>query len=236
MNKSLISNLISFVTILLGFYLDNNILLSIGLFAFSGGITNSLAIHMLFHKVPLLYGSGVIESRFEDFKLSIHNLMMNQFFTKENLSKFFEDEIGSSKGKFDLAPILEETDLSPAFDSLKQAVVESSFGGMLNMFGGVAALEPLKEPFTLKLKKSIIEISSTQSFQDALHKSLGSSEISDDIYKKVSAIVDKRLDELSPTMVKNIIQDMIKEHLGWLVVWGGVIGGLIGLVSALVIG
>ncbi|NQY52500.1 MAG: DUF445 domain-containing protein [Campylobacteraceae bacterium] len=236
MNKSLISNLISFVTILLGFYLDNNILLSIGLFAFSGAITNSLAIHMLFHKVPLLYGSGVIESRFEDFKLSIHNLMMNQFFTKENLSKFFEDEIGSSKGKFDLAPILEETDLSPAFDSLKQAVVESSFGGMLNMFGGVAALEPLKEPFTLKLKKSIIEISSTQSFQDALHKSLGSSEISDDIYKKVSAIVDKRLDELSPTMVKNIIQDMIKEHLGWLVVWGGVIGGLIGLVSALVIG
>lgn len=236
MNKSLISNLISFVTILLGFYLDNNIILSIGLFAFSGAITNSLAIHMLFHKVPLLYGSGVIESRFEDFKLSIHNLMMNQFFTKENLSKFFEDEIGSSKGKFDLAPILEETDLSPAFDSLKQAVVESSFGGMLNMFGGVAALEPLKEPFTLKLKKSIIEISSTQSFQDALHKSLGSSEISDDIYKKVSAIVDKRLDELSPTMVKNIIQDMIKEHLGWLVVWGGVIGGLIGLVSALVIG
>lgn len=236
MNKSFISNLISFVTILLGFYLDNNIILSIGLFAFSGAITNSLAIHMLFHKVPLLYGSGVIESRFEDFKLSIHNLMMNQFFTKENLSKFFEDEIGSSKGKFDLAPILEETDLSPAFDSLKQAVVESSFGGMLNMFGGVAALEPLKEPFTLKLKKSIIEISSTQSFQDALHKSLGSSEISDDIYKKVSAIVDKRLDELSPTMVKNIIQDMIKEHLGWLVVWGGVIGGLIGLVSALVIG
>lgn len=236
MNKSLISNLISFVTILLGFYLDNNIILSIGLFAFSGAITNSLAIHMLFHKVPLLYGSGVIESRFEDFKISIHSLMMNQFFTKENLSKFFEDEIGSSKGKFDLAPILEETDLSPAFDSLKQAVVESSFGGMLNMFGGVAALEPLKEPFTLKLKKSIIEISSTQSFQDALHKSLGSSEISDDIYKKVSAIVDKRLDELSPTMVKNIIQDMIKEHLGWLVVWGGVIGGLIGLVSALVIG
>ena len=236
MNKSFISNLISFVTILLGFYLDNNIILSIGLFAFSGAITNSLAIHMLFHKVPLLYGSGVIESRFEDFKISIHSLMMNQFFTKENLSKFFEDEIGLSKGKFDLAPILEETDLSPAFDSLKQAVVESSFGGMLNMFGGVAALEPLKEPFTLKLKKSIIEISSTQSFQDALHKSLGSSEISDDIYKKVSKIVDKRLDELTPKMVRNIIQDMIKEHLGWLVVWGAVIGGLIGLVSALVIG
>ena len=29
--------------------------------------------------------------------------------------------------------------------------------------------------------------------------------------------------------VKHIIQDMIRKHLGWLVVWGGVFGGLIGL-------
>jgi hypothetical protein len=30
-------------------------------------------------------------------------------------------------------------------------------------------------------------------------------------------------------MVKEIIQTMIRQHLGWLVVWGGVFGGLIGL-------
>ncbi|MBB1382711.1 DUF445 domain-containing protein, partial [Shewanella sp. SR41-2] len=30
-----------------------------------------------------------------------------------------------------------------------------------------------------------------------------------------------------------IIQDMIKTHLGWLVVWGGVFGGIIGAVAAL---
>ena len=33
---------------------------------------------------------------------------------------------------------------------------------------------------------------------------------------------------------KEIVQDMIKEHLGWLVIWGAVFGGLIGLVSTLV--
>jgi Na+/H+ antiporter NhaD/arsenite permease-like protein len=33
-------------------------------------------------------------------------------------------------------------------------------------------------------------------------------------------------------MVKDIIQQMIKKHLGWLVVWGGVFGGLIGLIAA----
>jgi len=42
------------------------------------------------------------------------------------------------------------------------------------------------------------------------------------------------LNELTPTMVKDIIQTMIKEHLGWLVIWGGVFGGLFGLIAALV--
>ena len=42
-----------------------------GLFALSGGLTNWLAIHMLFERIPFLYGSGVIPERFEDFKQGI---------------------------------------------------------------------------------------------------------------------------------------------------------------------
>ncbi len=45
--------------------------------------------------------------------------------------------------------------------------------------------------------------------------------------------LEKRLEELTPTMVKEIIQQMIRIHLGWLVVWGGVCGGLIGLIASL---
>lgn len=235
MNKSLFTNLISLVLVVLGYVFKINELFMIGLFALSGAITNSIAIHMLFEKVPFLYGSGVVENRFEDFKKGIHSLMMEQFFTKDNLQRFFEDEITSKKSHFDLSPILEKTDFTPAFESLKVAVMQSSFGGMLGMFGGESALEPLKEPFTEKLKGAIVTISKNDSFQESLHETLGSSDVSDDIYLKVSEIVNKRLDELTPKMVKEIVQKMIKEHLGWLVVWGGVFGGLIGLVSTLVI-
>jgi len=234
MNKSLFANALSLLLILVGFILDNNILLMVGLFAFSGAITNALAIHMLFEKVPFLYGSGVVENRFSQFKEGIYSLMMKEFFTKENLERFFEDEIKTQKDKFNLEPILEKTDLSPAFISLKQAVVESSFGGMLQMLGGEEALDPLKEPFIQKLKASIIEISKEKNFQDALQDSIVSKDISDDIYEKVSSIVNKRLEELTPKMVKNIIQEMIKEHLGWLVVWGAVFGGLIGFFAAFI--
>lgn len=235
MNKSFVSNFLSLVLAIIGFLMNNEILFMVGLFALSGALTNAIAIHMLFEKVPFLYGSGVVEQRFTQFKQGIYSLMMNEFFTKENLQRFFEEEVTSNKSHFNLTPILEKTDFTPAFESLKTAVIESPFGGMLGMFGGVAALEPLKEPFIQKLQSAIVQISKNESFQQALHESLGSSNISEDIYEKVSAIVNKRLDELTPKMVKEIVQKMIKEHLGWLVIWGAVFGGLIGLVSVLIV-
>jgi uncharacterized membrane protein YheB (UPF0754 family) len=234
MNKSLGTNLVAFLIVITGGLLKNDTILAVGLFALSGAITNWLAIYMLFEKVPFLYGSGVVENRFEQFKASIYTLIMDQFFTKENLKKFFNDEFKDDKN-IDLTKVIEKTDFSIAFESLKEAVMESSFGGMLGMFGGVKALEPLKEPFTSKMRTSIVTIVSTKSFQEILKQSLNTNDISDDIYDKISIVVNKRLDELTPKIVKELVQQMIKEHLGWLVIWGGVFGGLIGLIGSFVL-
>jgi uncharacterized membrane protein YheB (UPF0754 family) len=234
MNKSIITNLIAIFIVVIGFISGNNIILMAGLFALSGAITNWLAVYMLFEKVPFLYGSGVIENRFEQFKISIHNLIMEQFFTKENLEKFFKSEFGDTKN-LDFSGVIDKTDFSIAFDSLKSAVMESSFGGMLGMFGGEKALEPLKEPFEIKMKKAINEIVHTDTFQLNLKETLKQGDITEEIYDKINIVVEKRLDELNPKMVKELIQQMIKEHLGWLVVWGGVFGGLIGVCSSIFI-
>ena len=88
MNKSLATNLIALAVTVTAYYIHHDILFSIGIFALSGAITNWLAIHMLFEKVPGLYGSGVIPAHFEDFKLGIRNLMMTQFFNEENIDRF----------------------------------------------------------------------------------------------------------------------------------------------------
>jgi uncharacterized membrane protein YheB (UPF0754 family) len=234
LSKSLITNEIAFLVVVIGYMLGNEIVLMTGLFALSGALTNHLAIHMLFEKVPFLYGSGVVEDRFEEFKSSIHSLIMEQFFTKENLDKFFKSELGDDK-HFDFTNLINKTDFSIAFDSLKSAVMESSFGGMLGMFGGEKALDPLKEPFEEKMKKSITQIVHTDAFQKSLQDTLSSGDISEDLTLKIDDVVKQRLDELNPKMVKEIVQKMIKEHLGWLVVWGGVFGGLIGLLSSLVL-
>jgi uncharacterized membrane protein YheB (UPF0754 family) len=235
-NKSLVTNLVAAACIVVGLLLPAPVrrpLLNIGLFALSGAITNWLAIYMLFERVPGLYGSGVIPARFEDFKRGIHQLIMEQFFTRENLERFLEQATTESSGPaIDLQPLIEAVDLSPAFEALLAAVMASSFGNMLQMFGGPAALEPLRRPFLAKLKAAFNDIAHSASFQEALRTRLSASSTEDDILVKIDDIVQKRLDELTPQMVKDMIQRMIREHLGWLVIWGGVFGGLIGLVTA----
>ncbi|MCW8895292.1 MAG: DUF445 domain-containing protein [Sulfurimonas sp.] len=234
MNKSLITNLIAVALVCLSFLVASEfsqLLLFSGLFALSGALTNQLAIHMLFEKVPFLYGSGVIPARFEAFKESIKNLMMSQFFTKEQLDNFFKKE----EKKIDLAPIIEETDFTPAFDALSKTVMESSFGGMLGMFGGESALEGLREPFSLKMKSAVIKIVNSDAFNNTIANHMQNSSLSADMIDSIDGLIDARLNELTPLMVKEMVQKLIKEHLSWLVVWGGVFGGLIGLVSSLII-
>ncbi|CCQ11954.1 hypothetical protein PALB_28550 [Pseudoalteromonas luteoviolacea B = ATCC 29581] len=230
MNKSFVTNALASVFVLFGWYLDHHILFSVGLFALSGAVTNWLAIHMLFEKVPLLYGSGVIVIKFKEFKEGIRNLILKEFFDKDKIAQFIEKE----QQKFDLAPVINRVDLSPAFDKLITVIEASQFGGMLSMFGGREALEPMREPFQEKMKEAMSEIAHSEQFHDVLSEELKLGSTSDDLLETVEELVDKRLEQLTPTMVKDIIQTMIKTHLGWLVVWGGVFGGLFGLVAQLV--
>ena len=96
------------------------------------------------------------------------------------------------------------------------------------MVGGRKALQPLRQPITLKLQDIINEIQEAEvTKSDDKNRTLS-------LLNQVEQIIDQRLDELTPEQVKNIIQDMIRKHLGWLVVWGGAVGGLIGFGVAII--
>jgi len=219
-NKSLTTNLVALVIIAIGYTTPvySEIIYMTGLFALSGGVTNWLAIHMLFEKVPFFYGSGVIPSRFKEFKLGIKQLVMNEFFTPENIETF----MGKQSEAF-ATDMKDAIDFDRVFAGLVEAIEGSPMGSMLGMLGGKKALEPLKEPVTLKLQEIMLEMKDTASAASE-EQSLTSS-----LLLRVEQIVDQRLDELTPVQVKNIIQEMIRKHLGWLVVWGGAVGGFIGL-------
>ncbi|MBV2128626.1 DUF445 domain-containing protein [Arsukibacterium indicum] len=239
MNKNLVTNGIAAIIVAAGWFWQQPVVLSVGLFALSGALTNWLAVHMLFEKVPLLYGSGVIPARFNEFKAGIYQLVMSQFFSSDNIDRFITAKQQGSSGAesqpaFDFEPVIAKTDLSPTFDSLLKVVEQSSFGGMLSMFGGSAALLPLKEPFIDRLKTALTDISRSEEFNQLVLAQLDQPEQLQQIRDQVDTIVQQRLAELTPELVKQIIQQMIRQHLGWLVVWGGVFGGLIGLLAAFI--
>ena len=221
-NKSLTTNIVALAIIAVSYLLPkyNAIIYLIGLFALSGGITNWLAIHMLFDKVPFFYGSGVIPSRFEEFKLGIKQLVMTEFFTPQNINFFTEKQ--TEVFSTDINNMI---DFDRVFDGLVEAIEGSSMGSILTLLGGRKALQPLKEPITLKLEETIREMEGLKADDKNLTSSFST---------QVEQLVDQRLDELTPVQVKNIIQEMIRKHLGWLVVWGGAVGGFIGFVVAIV--
>ena len=218
MNKSLITNLVSIFIILVGFlYHDEfSFIFLVGVFALSGSITNWLAIHMLFEKIPFLYGSGVILDRFEDIKLGIKNLILQELFSVDQIEKFIFDNKEKASGG-----IIEKIDFDRVFVGLVESIESSQLGGMLAMIGGRKALEPLKEPFIKKLRVII---------EDFIKDNAGNDNSTDELFLKIENILDARLEDLSPNDIKTIIQKMIREHLGWLVVWGGFFGGLLGLI------
>lgn len=233
LNKSFITNFLAFAIIVTGYLSANSIIFNIGLFAFSGALTNWLAVHMLFEKIPGLYGSGVIPNRFEEFKIAIKNLIMDEFFSQQNIDNFFADK-NQLISSINFSAIIHKIDISPAFEKLIQVIAQSSFGSMLSMFGGVDALQPLKQPFVDNMKAALIEITEKDSFIKLMQSEIEQNQNLTNIKLKIASIVDNRLAELTPQLVKQIVQKMIKRHLGWLVVWGGFFGGLIGFFASLI--
>ena len=225
MNKSILTNIIALLITLIGIInpFENSLLLMIGLFSLSGGITNWIAIHMLFEKVPFVYGSGIIPKNFLIFKQAIKDLVIKEFFSRNNVevftSKISEEAIIS---------IYQNINYNNIFEGLTESIESSQLGGMLSMVGGKKALEPLRKPIIIKLQtlfKSIIENEKHSNFGDG---------IVDNVYVRIEKLIDDRLNELSPQDVKKIIQNLIDKHLGWLVIWGGVFGGFIGIISFVV--
>lgn len=237
-NKSLATNLISLGLILIGWltppeYYKEQILAT-GYFAFSGAVTNWLAIYMLFEKVPFLYGSGVIPTRFEEFKASIKRIIMEQFFSPANIERFLRSEEQKSARLINLEPLLKLIDYDKMFDSVAESVMHTKFGSMLSLFGGASALESLRAPFTEKVADALGSLTRNESFNKAIEASIDNQSLNRDVIRYAENLIDQRLQEITPQAVKKMVEDIIREHLGWLVVWGGVFGALIGVLVSLI--
>jgi uncharacterized membrane protein YheB (UPF0754 family) len=222
-NKGYATNLAG-VSICLASFLwegQSELLWSVGTYSVTGSITDSIALYMLFEKVRFVFGSGVIPNRFDDFRRGIRKMILQEFFTVERLQSFLTPAPGENPEDHPLSSTVSGIDYDKMYDKLIEAINESPFGSMVTMMGGAAALEPLRDPIKERMKATVVDLITSGS--------LGLDPES--LRQKVEIVVDRRLAELTPQAVKEIMERMIKEHLGWLIVWGGVIGGIIGFMA-----
>ena len=233
LDKSLLSNALALLLVVVGLLLAapyQAYVLNTGLFALSGGLTNWLAIHMLFERMPGLYGSGVVQLRFVDFKRGIRNLIVDQFFRHADLEAFFAGAGDTAVTlRQQLQASIDKLDLEQAFDALVEVIMQSSFAGMLGMLGGRDALNALKPPFVERMRGYFAEQLAGADLQDGLQAALRGAWNQQLLLTSLQRLIDQRLEQMTPAMVKDVIQQMIRRHLGWLVVWGCGFGGLIGL-------
>ena len=200
-------------------------LLAVGVFGFAGGTTNWLAVRMLFDKVPFLYGSGVIPARFREIRATIKDLIMTHFFEEDYLRRFLEEHELFPSGDAlaeKLVVALESEQADEAIRNQLEKLKEGPFGVMVKM-AGVDMLKPVIQQFLTRLALELAPQFTKLSGPDTLDIPA--------LRERVGLLLENKLVELTPETVKQMMEQVMREHLGWLIVWGNVFGGAIGLLS-----
>eukprot|EP00039_Didymoeca_costata_P033334 m.41903 g.41903 ORF g.41903 m.41903 type:complete len:286 (+) comp9822_c0_seq1:206-1063(+) len=203
--------------------------LSFGLFGFAGGITNWLAIHMLFEKVPFLYGSGVIPTRYKEIRVTVKDVIMGTFFDETFLENYISQKLKSVGDTIDTDAKVKEMIESEKFD----AVLDDQLANLgdrpefapLAGFGGAKALKPMIKPFVSGLGLELAPL---------MKEKLTDTKFSVNIpfvRKEIEHYLSVRIETLTEQKVTRLLENVIRGHLGWLIVWGNVFGSIIGVLS-----
>eukprot|EP00299_Pterocystis_sp_00344_P015122 c7539_g1_i1.p1 GENE.c7539_g1_i1~~c7539_g1_i1.p1 ORF type:complete len:307 (-),score=52.26 c7539_g1_i1:668-1561(-) len=249
-NLANISNLVTFLVMILGLVLElgfadkscgkqcfSRYVLSFGLFGFSGGITNWLAITMLFDKIPYVYGSGIIPQQFEEIKRTIASMIMDTFFEPSFLRRQLTTRVKDLGNNEQVRKTVKDMFESDAFDDMLDKKLENmqeskGFGGTIMKAFNIqsTALKPTLKKFIISLASDLTTVflgafDPVTFFDDAAVAKMRT---------QIEAIIEDRLRELTAEKVKFLMEAVIRVHLGWLVVWGNVFGALIGVICTAV--
>ena len=231
LEKGRLSNSITFLMLILGVSCTPDIIyaewiLAVGLFGFAGGITNWLAVKMLFDRIPFLYGSAVIPNRFREIRQAVKDAIMHYFFDRDHIERFFDSQVNDKLTESDIVVKVKDLLGSPAIESIVDSEIDELMKGphglMLKMVGP-KVIKPIVMQFISGVGEKAAPL---------LASEFGNSLVDvDSLREDVDELLTERLNELTPDRVKEMMEKVIRQHLGWLVVWGNVFGSMIGVLS-----
>ena len=92
------------------------------------------------------------------------------------------------------------------------------------MFGGTAQLVPVVKPMLISFGREMATML-TDKFDPLEYVSV------ERVRQEIDSLMEEKLQMLTPEIVKQLMEEVIRSHLGWLIVWGNVFGGFIGILS-----
>ena len=243
LNKGSISNCCTFFIMAVGMLLKattapgsgarefSRWVLAAGLFGFAGGITNWLAVKMLFDRVCGLPGSGVIPMRFKEIREVVKDTIMKTFFDGPYLENYMSSKGSEMLSGMDLGAklraVLETPEVDEMISNQLEGLAAKPEGMMLAMMNiEPAMLKPLVKPFVIGMADDVAPMLGKQF-------NLSSVLPVDKLRAEIDQLMTEKLKELTPEKVKGLMEEVIRTHLGWLVVWGNVFGSLIGILSTI---
>ena len=248
--KDTLSNAATFVIMMIGIVLrleeeiddrdtTGSFLLAFGLFGFSGGITNALAVKMLFDKIPLLYGSGIIPERFIEIRTAIKSMLMRAFFAPTFVEKTISEKLPLVLDSLDIQRRMESFAKSEVFDNMMEKAVEdllsSPNAGMMLKMAGKDNILSMGKPMAINMLTNLAPRMQQFMLAKGGEGAAGKGVIDVGVLlKHLDEAMEARLLHLTPKIIKRMMERVIRKHLAWLVVWGNIFGGLIGLLAAII--
>jgi hypothetical protein len=208
--------------------------LSFGLFGFAGGFTNWLAVKMLFDKIPFLYGSGVIPRQFKEIRETVKSTIMATFFDEQYLGTYLNDRSKGLLDKIDLEGRIKKIVDDPSTEELMAQKLQEMAA---TPQGAFLAMVPVMMPgMTMRSIAAMMKPALAGFATEMATKMKDSFDITefvsvDNVRDEIDELMTEKLKELTPPIVKKLMEDVIRDHLGWLIIWGNVFGGLLGIIS-----
>ena len=118
--------------------------------------------------------------------------------------------------------LLESDQVDAIIDAKLEDLMRSPQGMMVKMVGA-KTVKPLVVQFVVGVGQQAAPLLAAELAQPGIE--VGA------LRAQVDELLTAKLEELTPERVKDMMEEVIREHLGWLIVWGNVFGGAIGVVA-----
>lgn len=198
-----------------------------GLFGFSGGMTNWLAIRMMFDKIPFLIGSGILLKHFIEIRENVKKTTMETYFDAGHITSYVQQKTEMILSALQLEESIRDIIRSPEVQQLIEDKIDDMYetpeGMVLGMMVNKEKMKTSIMPSIENIGGDIVPLVS-QMIRSSEHLT------EENLREKIDEMITSKLVEMSPEFVIGVVKDMVETELGWVIIWGNIFGGMLGII------